>query len=239
MLASGRTPGDQLTFLRQCGFTGMELRLAVPDPALSAYLDSLRAAIDETGMRICSVITPDDTFSRSFDSRSAMEAKLASLERNLRIAGPLGAVSLFCPEYRAQDPLPLWDPPSAPTALELALLVELLQRAAEVAEKVGGTIVLEPLNRYETHLVHRLETAAEFCEATGSPRVRILADFYHMNLEEADIGASLAAVAPLVGHVQLGDSNRLLPGQGHTDFRPGFRALLQAGYDGFLALECL
>jgi len=238
MLAMGKTPSEQLTFLRRCGFTGLELRLTVPDDKLPAYLESLRQALDDTSMEVCSLIIPDVTFSMAFDCREAMEAKLTSLKRNLRIAGPLGAVSLFCPEYRAQQPLPLWNPPLPMTDRERAPLLELLLRAAEVAEGVDGTIVIEPLNRYETHLVHRLESAAELCYAVGSPRVGILADFFHMNMEEADMGRSISAVAPLIRHVQLADSNRLLPGQGHLDFRPGFQALSQAGYDRYLALEC-
>ncbi|MFC2030794.1 sugar phosphate isomerase/epimerase family protein [Chloroflexota bacterium] len=238
MLAVGQTPMEQLRFFRRCGFSGMELRLTLSEGKLPAYLDNLRAALENTGMEICSVIVPDSTWSLRFDDREAMEAKLATLVRNLRIAGPLGAVSLFCPEYRTQHPLPLWDPPPLMTKHERALLVELLKRAADVAEKVDGAIVIEPLNRYETHLVHRLEDAAELCTNAGSPRVGILADFYHMNFEEVDIEKSILATAPLIRHVQLADSNRLLPGQGHLDFKPGLRALVQAGYDRFVALEC-
>ena len=238
MLAQGRTPMEQLRFLRRCGFSGMELRLTLADADLPAYLSSLQEAVEQTGMRICSLITPDTTFSRAFDGREAMETKLASLIRNLRIAGPLGAVSLFCPEYRAQQPLPLWAPPPPMTDAERALLVELLSRAADVADQVGGVVVIEALNRYETHLVHRLESATELCQAVNSPRVGILADFYHMNLEEAHLDQSIAAAGKWIRHVQLADSNRYLPGQGHMDYRPGFRALVEIGYSHFLALEC-
>jgi sugar phosphate isomerase/epimerase len=38
--------------------------------------------------------------------------------------------------------------------------------------------------------------------------------------------------------VHVADSNRLQPGCGHLDFRPGFRALKEFGYDGPLAIEC-
>jgi sugar phosphate isomerase/epimerase len=49
---------------------------------------------------------------------------------------------------------------------------------------------------------------------------------------------SIEAAGACIGHVQLGDSNRELPGQGHTDFAAGFAALRRAGYEGYLALEC-
>lgn len=98
MLAVSQTPTEQLRFLRRRGFSGMELRLTVTRQELPAYLDNLRVGLGETHMQVCSVIIPDDSFTRSFDGRAAMESKLASLARNLRIAGRLGAVSLFCPE---------------------------------------------------------------------------------------------------------------------------------------------
>jgi sugar phosphate isomerase/epimerase len=238
MLTRGKTLTEQIDFLHSCGFSGMELRLTLGDGDLPAYLENLNQVLDRTGVSISSLIMPDSSFSQSFDSREAMEAKLHSLQRNLHIAGPLGAVSLFCPEYRAQQPLPLWNPPSAISDKEQALLVELLSRAAETAEQVGGIIVIEPLNRYETHILHTLESAMQICELVGSPRVGILADFYHMNLEEADIRRSIIEAAGRIYHVQVADSNRLLPGLGHMDFRPGFQALLQTGYDRFIALEC-
>jgi len=238
MLAPGETPAEQLSFLHRCGFEGVELRLGAQEAQLAGYLEDLQRALDDTGMRVCLLIVPQPSFGLPFDSREAMEAKLATLIHNLRIAGTLGAASLFCPEYRAQQPLPLWQPPPRMTGKERELLLELLSRAAEIAEEVGGTIAVEALNRYESHLLHRLASVAEICQQVGSPRVGILADFFHMNIEERDIAESLSAAMPFIRHVQLGDSNRLLPGQGHLDFRPGFRALLQGGYDGYMALEC-
>jgi sugar phosphate isomerase/epimerase len=63
-------------------------------------------------------------------------------------------------------------------------------------------------------------------------------DFFHMSIEEPDIAASIESAAGFVRHVQVGDSNRQLPGYGHTDFTSGFAALRRIGYDGYLALEC-
>ena len=72
----------------------------------------------------------------------------------------------------------------------------------------------------------------------GSPRVRIAMDFFHMNIEEANLAQSIENAAGYVDHVQLGDSNRELPGKGHTDFTAGFAALRKIGHLGYMALEC-
>jgi sugar phosphate isomerase/epimerase len=59
-----------------------------------------------------------------------------------------------------------------------------------------------------------------------------------MNIEEADIAASIRQAGAHIVYVHVADSNRLQPGRGHLDFRPGFRALKAIGYDGYLTIEC-
>ncbi len=65
-----------------------------------------------------------------------------------------------------------------------------------------------------------------------------MADFFHMSIEERNIAASLEKAGDWVGHIHLADSNRMLPGQGHTDFKRPFAALKKIGYDKYMALEC-
>jgi sugar phosphate isomerase/epimerase len=61
-----------------------------------------------------------------------------------------------------------------------------------------------------------------------------------MNIEEADVAASLRAVgAPLLGHVHFVDSNRRAAGMGHSDFTPIVRALRELNYAGYASAECL
>ena len=65
-----------------------------------------------------------------------------------------------------------------------------------------------------------------------------MADFFHMNIEEIDLGQAIQDTAEYLGYVHLADSNRYQPGAGHLDFRPGLAALKRIGYDGFMTLEC-
>jgi sugar phosphate isomerase/epimerase len=97
---------------------------------------------------------------------------------------------------------------------------------------------LEPLNRYEDHMVNTLAQGAELCRGAGSPAVRLMADLFHMNIEEADMAASLTQAGALVAHVHLADSSRLEPGTGHTDFAAPFAALQAMGFAGWGAIEC-
>ena len=58
---------------------------------------------------------------------------------------------------------------------------------AEHARAEGVRICLEPLNRYEDHMINTLGQAVEICEAVGSPAMGVCADTYHMNIEEVDL----------------------------------------------------
>ena len=109
--------------------------------------------------------------------------------------------------------------------------MELLREAGESAAREGTNILVEPLNRYETHLANTLADGAAICAAADHPNVNIMADFFHMSIEEADIAASIRGAAQYVKHVHLADSNRTEPGTGHTEFRSGFAALQEIGFE--------
>ena len=71
-----------------------------------------------------------------------------------------------------------------------------------------------------------------------SARLGIVADLFHMALEEEDIPEAILQNGRYLGHVHLADSNRRLPGQGATDFRAALTALRQVGFEGWLSFEC-
>ena len=138
-----------------------------------------------------------------------------------------------------RDPRVLSLEPYATTEqLQRDLLVTLLRPLAREAADLGVCILIEPLVRYESNFPQDLAEAAAICDEVDSPGLKLMADFFHMNVEEADIAASLTAAARHVRHIHLADSNRQVPGRGHTDFVSGFRALRAIGYEGYGALEC-
>ena len=67
----------------------------------------------------------------------------------------------------------------------------------------------------------------------------LLADLFHMNIEEIDVAASLRAGGRHIGHVHFVDSNRRPVGCGHLDISPIVLALRAIGYDGYLSAEAL
>lgn len=122
------------------------------------------------------------------------------------------------------------------SAAEERLAEALGQLGAHAGER-GQRLVYEPLNRYESDLLNRQADAAEFLREHELSNVVLLADLFHMNIEEADLPTALRSGGDLVGHVHLADSNRGPAGSGHTDMDAVGRALRDLGYRGWLSAE--
>ena len=109
----------------------------------------------------------------------------------------------------------------------------------DAAASAGVRLVIEPINRYETDFLVTVGDVLTLIEASGAPHLGVLADTFHMNIEEATIEGALASAAPRLWHVHTADSNRWAPGLGHLDFRAIVATLARLGYRGFLSAEIL
>jgi sugar phosphate isomerase/epimerase len=112
-------------------------------------------------------------------------------------------------------------------------IVECLEYKPEV------TLTLEPINRYETNLYNDTRSAMEVIDKIGRPNLKMLADTFHMNIEERDIIESILRAKGYISHVHFADSNRWAPGCGHIDFSEILDALEEIGYQGAVSAEIL
>jgi sugar phosphate isomerase/epimerase len=121
----------------------------------------------------------------------------------------------------------------------LGYLSQALLNLGLYAAKYGLPLLYEPLNRYETNLINRLGDGVQLLRGLGTSNVRLLADLYHMNIEETNLADAIRTADGFVGHVHFADSNRRAAGMGHTDFTPVVAALREIGYTGYLSAEIL
>src|SRR5204863_7083176 len=110
--------------------------------------------------------------------------------------------------------------------------VEGLQVAARQAVKLGVTLCIEPLNRFETYFLNTLSDAAQLVHDVGEPNVLVHFDTFHANIEEKHPADSLRAVAKKLGHVHISENDRGIPGTGHNDWPGILKALREIGYEG-------
>ena len=117
--------------------------------------------------------------------------------------------------------------------------VEGMRTAGDHASSLGVDFTLECWNRYGTYMLNRLEEGARMWHETGLANGGVMADTYHMNIEERSISGAILSYGNLLNHVHLSDSNRLAPGLGHIDFAEVMRTLVEVDYEESLAFELI
>jgi len=115
--------------------------------------------------------------------------------------------------------------------------VEGMQRVGDEADRLGITIALEVLNRFETLLLTDASEGVQFCRDVNRNSVKVLLDTFHMNIEEDDLPAAIRATGEWLAHLHVGEGNRKLPGMGHLDWTAIGSALKDIGFDGMVVME--
>lgn len=123
-----------------------------------------------------------------------------------------------------------------------------LKKLAPIAEKFGVNICLEHLNtRDGSHPMKGhpgyqgddVDYVANIVRRVGSPRVKMLFDFYHVSVMNGDCMRRLEQNIDVIGHIHTAGN----PGRGELDdnqeinFRPLMRKLVQLGYKGYVGHE--
>ncbi len=117
----------------------------------------------------------------------------------------------------------------------LRRLEESLKILDNYAREHDVILVFEPLNRYETDLVNRLDEALRL--VSRYENVKILFDTFHMMLEEKNVYDAILRAGNNIGHFHVADSNRLAPGMGMLDWEKIVYRLLRTGYTGYVSVE--
>jgi sugar phosphate isomerase/epimerase len=163
--------------------------------------------------------------------KSIRQRAMARIDGHIALASELGsAVTIGLIWGRVTN-----DPATQPE--HIAIASECLAQCCVRAKALGVTLLLEAINRYESDYPVTLHQAINIVKPIGLPNLRILADTYHMNIEETDMAAALRRAGSLLGHIHLVDSNRQAPGHGHMDLRSLVQTLHEIGYSGYLSFE--
>ncbi len=233
-LVPGNTSSERLCNMERYGFEGVEIM----GRDLPQKMEEKKSALSTSKVKLSTICSGygGDLLG---PSRKERETAIDGLKERLKICADLGGIGVITvPTFRDPKIPDLYPWYADVREVEKQVLIEECKIVGEYAEDVGAYVLLEPLNRYETHFINRLQQAVEICEAVGREYVKIMADLFHMSIEEDYIASSLEKAADYVFHVHLADSNRLLPGYGHTDFKSAFDALRKIGFKNFAALEC-
>jgi sugar phosphate isomerase/epimerase len=192
--------------------------------------------LDDNGLQLAAVGTGAGMVVHQLSLTDASSQRRAAakdfIRRLIDFGGPFGAPAIIGSMQGR------WSA-DVPKETALAWLGEAVRELGEHARQYGVPLIYEPLNRYETNLINTMADGVAFLEHQRADNTRLLADLFHMNIEEADIAAAIHAGAKHIGHVHFVDSNRQAAGRGHTDFAPIAAALNAIGYRGYASAEAL
>ena len=222
-----------VTRLAALGFDGVEL--AVRDPA-AVDAGRVEEVVRGAGLAVPAIGTGQaflrDKLSLSSPDDAVRHAASTRLLAHVRLAARLGSLVIIgLIRGRTEGGL------EATTRRFLEGLRPVLDAAASAEVR----LVIEPINRYETDFLVTVDDTLALIDASGARHLGVLADTFHMNIEETTIEGALASAAARarLWHVHTADSNRWAPGFGHLDFAQIVASLDRLGYDGFLSGEIL
>ncbi|MFY9253871.1 MAG: sugar phosphate isomerase/epimerase family protein [Fuerstiella sp.] len=165
------------------------------------------------------------------DADAARRAKACDFIRGIIEAGaPYGAPAIIGSMQGKWDAV-------TDKATALSYLRDSLNVLGEHAKGLGTRLFYEPLNRYETNLATTMKEGVELLAPLATDNVLLLADLFHMNIEETSIADGLRDGGKHIGHVHFVDSNRQAAGRGHMNYAPIAQALADIDYDGYACAE--
>lgn len=204
---------------KQLGFDAVEI---FPPAADAIDPPVVRKLLDDYGLNLAAVGTGAGWVKHRLHLCLPDAAKREQARTFIRsiidVAGTFGALAIIgSMQGRSGDGV---DAPTAATWLSESLNV-----LGEYASQYKVPLIYEPLNRYETNMCNTVEAGVRLLKSLSTNNVTLLADLFHMNIEESDLPAAIRLGTGHIGHLHFVDSNRRPAGLGHIHYPPIIEAL--------------
>jgi D-psicose/D-tagatose/L-ribulose 3-epimerase len=212
------------------GFDGVEIARFSFDGFPAA---KIRQAVRDEGLEctFCSALTGETSLIS--DDPAIRQAARDFLVQGIHTAAELGSGVFLGPFCSPVGKLP----GRRPDADEWKRAVEGLSAIAPELDACNVNLAHEALNRFETYFTNTAADALRLCEEVGHPRVGILFDAFHANIEEKDSAAAIRSIAKRLHHVHTCESDRGIPGSGQVHWPDFLRALKDVNYDRWMVIE--
>lgn len=225
---------EKFKYVKSMGFDSFE----VDGGLVLNSLDEIKKASESSSLKISSVCGGYRGWIGDFIEERRLNCISDVSEILIRLPS-LGASGIVLPAawgmftYR----LPPHVSPRSVKGDRLALL-DSLSKLDKIATENGVKIFLEPLNRYQDHMLNTAIDAVSIIDEGNFSSVKMTFDFYHMAIEEDDMAETLNNYKSYIGHVHVAENHRYQPGTGSIDFKKYFKILKANGYDGSIIMEC-
>ena len=171
----------------------------------------------------------------SHEDEAIQKGGVSYLKHLIDAAVTMKAIAVVGPHYAAVGRQ--WQATPDQRRRDLERCARNLKEVARYAEDKGVTLALEPLNRFETSFINLTEQALELVRMIDSPRVKLMMDTFHANIEEKSLGKAIEAAGSALVHVHANENDRGTPGTGHVAWTEIAAALKKVKFNGALVIE--
>lgn len=230
---AGKDPVDQIKWGHDQGFRAWENTMLKSRPV--ADQEKISRTVQQLGMefgQFVGTLTFKDVTFAGRDG-SLRENVLKDIRASVEIAKRMNTRFIHNVLGMADPKLP-WD-------FQMANAIELLKRIAEIYEPHGLIMVMESMNHKIDHpgmFLHTIPQAYALAKAVGSPSVKVLFDFYHVQIQEGNLLPVLDYAWDEIAYIQMGDTpGRNEPTTGEINFPNVLQHVHDKGYRGFVGME--
>lgn len=224
---------EKVEQLKEIGYDYVELSLIHMMALSDEEIFKLREKVSLSGIKCeaCHNFIPSNL--KITGSDADIDSLIAHANKAIRMASWLGAqVIVFGsgPAKKVPDGF----------AMDKAWrqLVDFLREVDTIAEKNGITIVNEPLRKAECNIINSIREGLELVKDVNRNNIKLLADFYHMSIENEDPKIIVEA-GDNIRHVHLAKvEGRVFPRNIEEDeYMPFITNLKRAGYNWRVSVE--
>jgi hydroxypyruvate isomerase len=222
---------DRFAAAARAGFTAVEFLFPYDHPA-----QEIRARLADNGLEQVLFNMPPGDWALGERGLACLPGRTAEFRagvfRALEYAAVFGTKRLHCMAGLV--------PAGLDAATAASLYAVNLAWATEQAKAAGVLVVIEPINHRDMpgFFLNTTGQGAAVVEAIGRDRLALLFDIYHCQVTEGDVTSRMAALLPLIGHIQIADvPARNEPGTGEINWEFVFRRMDAVGYTGWVGCE--
>lgn len=133
------------------------------------------------------------------------------------------------------------DDTGAPRSVQHSAIVAGIKACVPLLERAGITLLVEPLNLTVDHIGYYLGASAEafqIIDEVNSPRVKVLFDIYHQQINEGNILRNALPNLEKIGHFHAaGSCGRHELYRGELNYDYVLEKIRESGYNEYIGLE--
>ncbi|CAK03095.1 putative isomerase (plasmid) [Rhizobium johnstonii 3841] len=219
---------DAIRVAKDAGFDAVECHWPYADLA-----SEVKAALEQTGLKMLGLNTSRGSVSDGENGLSALpgreEEARAAIDQAVQYATEISAGAIHVMAGNSSGP-------RARSAF--------IENLAYACEKAGSniTILIEPLNHYNApgYFLSTVEQAADIIREAARPNLKMMFDFYHVQIMGGDVTRRFEANLPVIGHVQIASvPDRGSPDHGELDYSFTLRRVRELGWARPIGAEYL